>query len=78
MDSHQHDHPDHTADAPLLRRIRSEFLEMPGLRLTLWQASRLWGVDAETCQRVVALLTAEGFLRRTPDGTLACHCHGAR
>lgn len=51
---------------------------MPGLRLTLWQASRLWGVDAETCQRVVALLTAEGFLRRTPDGTLACHCHGAR
>jgi DNA-binding IclR family transcriptional regulator len=64
-------------DPALLRRIRSEFLEMPGLRLTLWQASRLWGVDADTCRRAVTRLTAEGFLRRTPEGTYACHCHGS-
>src|SRR5947209_3850150 len=29
----------------LVGRIRSEFLEMPGLRLTVTQASRLWGLD---------------------------------
>ena len=29
----------------LLRRIRSEFIEMPGLRLTPAQAARLWGME---------------------------------
>ena len=29
-------------------RIRGEFLEMPGLRLTSAQAARLWHVDAAT------------------------------
>lgn len=63
-------------DPALLLRIRSEFLEMPGLRLTLWQASRLWSVDAETCRRAIERLTAQGFLRVTRNGMYACHCHG--
>ena len=33
----------------LLMRIRAEYLEMPGLRLTTVQARRLWGRDDVTC-----------------------------
>src|SRR5688572_20900769 len=33
----------------MLHRIFSEYLEMPGLRLTRRQAQRLWGLDEETC-----------------------------
>ena len=32
----------------LVHRVRGEFLEMPGLRLTRAQAQRLWGLDEET------------------------------
>jgi hypothetical protein len=31
--------------APLLERVRNEFLEMPGLRLTPTQAARLLALD---------------------------------
>lgn len=64
-------------DAGLLQRIRSEYLEMPGLQLSLWQASRLWNLDFNTCRRILGRLTAEGFLRRLPDGTYSCQCHGS-
>ena len=52
-------------------RIRSEFLEMPGLRLTLPQASRLWGLDPLACEAVVEALIRGAFLRWTPAGMLA-------
>jgi hypothetical protein len=55
----------------LLKRIRSEYLEMPGLCLTDAQASRLWGLDGPTCQRVLCALLEGGFLRRTADGRFA-------
>jgi hypothetical protein len=48
----------------LATRIRAEFLEMPGLRLTHSQAERLWGLDTETCSHVVALLIDRAVLRR--------------
>jgi hypothetical protein len=54
----------------LVRRVRSEFIEMPGLRLTPAQAMRLWGVDAAVCQRVIGLLVGVAFLRWTPGGTI--------
>jgi Fic family protein len=57
----------HTSD-PLLRRIRNEFLEMPGLCLTLEQAARLWNLDPQTSQMVLRMLQEEGFLARTGDG----------
>ena len=40
-------------DRMLLCRVREEFREMPGLRLTPAQASRLWGLEPETCTAVV-------------------------
>jgi hypothetical protein len=52
----------------LLARIRGEYQEMPGLRLTVAQASRLWQLDALTCTAVVEALVAHGFLVRTRDG----------
>jgi len=52
----------------LVARIRGEYREMPGLRLTFAQACRLWQVDASTCEAVLQTLLAEGFLVRTADG----------
>ena len=51
-----------------VRRIYSEYLEMPGLRLTCAQAQRLWGIEAATCSEVLQLLMDAGFLRRTDNG----------
>jgi hypothetical protein len=52
----------------LLSRIRGEYREMPGLRLTFAQACRLWQVDAATCEVVLQALVAEHFLVRTANG----------
>jgi hypothetical protein len=54
----------------LLSRIRSEFLEMPGLQLTLAQASRLWGLEPRACRDIIEALVASAFLRWTPRGTV--------
>ncbi len=55
-------------DPMLLTRISAEFREMPGLRLTVPQACRLWALDEPTCQAAIAALVATGVLRRTTDG----------
>jgi hypothetical protein len=52
----------------LVERVRSEFIEMPGLRLTPSQAARLWGMDDALCQRVISALVRSAFLRWTPGG----------
>lgn len=52
----------------LLVRIRAEYREMPGLRLTFAQACRLWQVDVPTCSVVLQALVDEGFLIGRPDG----------
>ena len=52
----------------LLYRVRGEFLEMPGLRLTIEQATRLWHMDAATCASVMMRLVADRFLTRTRHG----------
>src|ERR687892_604642 len=52
----------------LLDRIRGEFLEMPGLKLTTSQACRLWNLNEPHCCEALDLLIAEGFLIRTPSG----------
>ena len=46
----------------LKARIQAEYLEMPGLRLTVPQAARLCKVDRETCLRLLASLVETGFL----------------
>ena len=52
----------------LLGRIRGEFLEMPGLRLTGVQAARLLGIDLDPCRRLLDHLVAEGFLSHGSRG----------
>jgi hypothetical protein len=53
---------------PLFLRIRSEYREMPGLRLTLSQAAHMWQLDVRACEAVLLALVEEGFLARTEDG----------
>jgi len=52
----------------LLAQIRGEFREMPGLMLTLRQASRLWNLDLLTCDVALRMLVDERFLGRTRLG----------
>ncbi len=53
----------------VVSRIRGEFLEMPGLSLTLAQAQRLWGLDRRRCAALLNVLVKGGFLFRTREGT---------
>ena len=46
----------------LLRRVRGEYREMPGMRLTIEQAMRLWNTDRLTCAKVLNSLVASHFL----------------
>jgi hypothetical protein len=48
--------------------IQMEYLEMPDLRLTFWQAQRLWNLSAELCDRALTFLISAGFLVRTETG----------
>jgi hypothetical protein len=52
----------------LLTRVRAEFSEMPGLRLTLAQACRLWQLEPTVCEVVLDALVCERFLLQTPSG----------
>jgi hypothetical protein len=49
----------------VVRRIVAEFEDMPGLVLSLKQASRFLGVDQAACARILASLTQAGVLRRS-------------
>ena len=51
-----------------IERIDSEYREMPGLRLTLAQAARLWGLQAPQCRALLGALVERGRLVETPDG----------
>ncbi|MEO5823144.1 MAG: hypothetical protein ABIT71_21785 [Vicinamibacteraceae bacterium] len=55
----------------LVERIRAEYIEQPGLRLTEAQASRLWRLDEPTTRHALHELTGVSFLRRTDDGRYA-------
>jgi hypothetical protein len=60
-----------TAVERLAARVRAEFREMPRMQLTLPQAQRLWGLNAETCEHVVAMLVATRVLR-CEHGVIRC------
>lgn len=49
----------------VLRRAQTEFLEMPGLKLTTAQAARLLSVDEALCGRVLSALVESRFLTET-------------
>ena len=70
--------PEHvTTTDEMLRRVRGEFLEMPGLRLTEAQARRLWGLDEAVCGAVLGSLLDAKFLFRTRDGAFMRIEHAA-
>lgn len=51
-------------------RIEAEYREMPGLRLTMPQMQRLWGLDLDACAELVAVLVARGVLRESAPRTV--------
>lgn len=51
----------------LTQRIREEFEEAPGLRVTIGEGARFWGLDETTCEQVLGHLFATGFLSRGSD-----------
>lgn len=57
-------------DPELMQRVRAEFREMPGLRLTFQQACRLWGIDRMTCEGLVAALLEADIVRLTRAGAI--------
>ena len=60
--------PDLIHGENILLRVKGEFLEMPGLRVTEVQARRLWGLDADFCRSLLQELVRARFLFRTRDG----------
>ena len=52
----------------VVQRIQAEYREMPGLTLTLPQATRLFGVNSHESQRVLSELIGCGFLRQDQNG----------
>ena len=54
---------ENSVDIRLIERVIGEYREMPGLALSIDQASRLWGCDAATCARIADVLVRRGVLR---------------
>ena len=52
-------------------RIRAEYLEMPGMRLTVQQVERLFGIERPLCKAVLDALVDADFLCVNPNGTYA-------
>jgi hypothetical protein len=53
----------------VLTRVRAEYLEMPGLKLTVEQVERLCGIERTLCQSVLDSLVETKFLCVGSDGT---------
>jgi hypothetical protein len=51
--------------ASALNRAKADFIEMPGLQLTLTQARRLWTLDPDLCEAVLRSLVESRFLVRS-------------
>jgi hypothetical protein len=51
-------------DRKICAPIIGEYLEMPGLSLTIPQACRMWNLDAGACTTAFDRLVASGFLEK--------------
>ena len=56
--------------ASVVDRVRFDFIEMPGMELTLPQAIRLWSLGADDCRFVLDSLVDVGFLQWTARRTV--------
>ena len=54
-----------------VRRARAEYLEMPGLQLTVAQAARLWHLDLGSSEGVLSALVEKRFLIKTRSAAYA-------
>jgi hypothetical protein len=54
----------------LAERIRAEFNEMPGMVLTIRQASKFFGVDQDVMRSVTERLVESDFLRLSREGEI--------
>jgi hypothetical protein len=54
--------------AALLQRVRAQYRELPALKLTKPQATRLFGVAPSMCDTMLKALVLENFLSRTEKG----------
>lgn len=57
-----------SAPEHLLNRARGDYEEMPGLQLTLRQASRFWNLDPDLTGALLTRLVDAGFLVRSHNG----------
>ena len=60
-----------TISESLLERIRGDFSENPGLRLTPWQFRQMWSLAPNESRDVMQQLKSAVFLREDKDGSLA-------
>jgi hypothetical protein len=49
-------------------RLRNEFLEMPGLSISVLQVARMLGLRSEHAAAILETLASERFLTQTPAG----------
>ena len=61
--------------ARILDRVQSEFLEMPGLRLTSAQAARLWSLDRHI-RTDPRQFDNDGVSRQKPTGRVSSRIGG--
>jgi hypothetical protein len=70
----------------MFNRLRAEYLEMPGLRLTAAQVQRLCGIERMMCQSVLDALVdakflcmkSDGSYTRVTGGEIASHARSAK
>jgi hypothetical protein len=55
----------------VLERLRAEYLEMPGLRLTVEQVQRLCGIEPAMCRVMLETLVESKFLCAKSNGAYA-------
>jgi hypothetical protein len=60
--------------ADLRALIRAEYREMPGLKLTLPQAIRLWSAEPGRCAQALDVLVERGFLHRAGGTYMRADC----
>jgi hypothetical protein len=64
------DQRDSATREALLAQLRAELRHAPGLALTPAQAARLFNVQPEICERLIAALAAEGAIHVRADGRI--------
>jgi hypothetical protein len=70
----QYKNDENAVDINLMARVYGEYMEMPGLQLTLAQASRLWNMQLATSAHVLERLVDASFLRRAGDRYVRADC----